>query len=109
MHRGGAAAGEADAPPKRTGAEMWRRYANTVGAARPAENEVTNDSATAASSTDGNVAPESTSSTGVRGKYEAMKMWKLLTNKCFTTPANFEPQNSVHFIAGRPVVVIREM
>ena len=26
-----------------------------------------------------------------RSKEDAMRLWKVLTNQCFTTPANFEP------------------
>ena len=38
---------------------------------------------------------------------EAKAYWRELTNMAFSVPGNFEPQQYVSFVAGRPVVVIR--
>ena len=40
---------------------------------------------------------------------EAKALWKSLTNTAFCTPGSFEPQQHISYVAGRPVVVTRDL
>ena len=70
--RGGAAAGEDEAPQRRTGAEMWQHYARVAGAVAEEEEEQ-DDSATAASSTGGGAVPGTAPAAG-RSKEDAVRL-----------------------------------
>ena len=83
----------------------WTQMAARAKAMAREKLQARRDSASAASSS-GAARPELDPE--VMFEEEARAYWKELTNMAFTIPGQFEPQQYVSFVAGRPVVVMSD-